>query len=521
MSGESSGLLLIPLVIAGGLPLIAVGLAGAGIAAGVAAGVEAASDSARRRQANEAERRRREAAREQAEAARRAEDGRVENSIGSYRSQMKATMKAQSQLDRQTSKQMTEEIKQSRAKMSRIAAANDPEKYEKFMGEIRQSEQSLTDRFNELQEDYVKNYHAKIEESMDEISKSVNAKYSEYIEELASIENGDTAKKKKAMEIADSYLKETQMLITSFEEDYLGKKFSPLALTELKSQLNAAIDQYNNENYQAALATAKDVSLSTIEEIYKADLKKREWDNYYELADSLASELKAYLESQSVVTEEAKKQAETQIGKPIEDDVVGIRISDYTDRMQDGTSQYDFLLKKATEIKQFLESEDSENLSTEQLKQYVDLLNTKMYPSAALSIYKGILNMSNAFSRQNISEDIIDFFEDHNFTFKGYSYDDDRHDGALHIGLENEPTGEEIIVTLSPELMENGEVQTKVDIDQLMGDEANEDRKQFYRTSVEDVVVGNTPGAQIKIQCKKEYKNRLSDRTQLRDRLKQ
>ena len=252
MSGESSGLLLIPLVIAGGLPLIAVGLAGAGIAAGVAAGVEAASDSARRRQANEAERRRREAAREQAEAARRAEDGRVENSIGSYRSQMKATMKAQSQLDRQTSKQMTEEIKQSRAKMSRIAAANDPEKYEKFMGEIRQSEQSLTDRFNELQEDYVKNYHAKIEESMDEISKSVNAKYSEYIEELASIENGDTAKKKKAMEIADSYLKEAQMLITSFEEDYLGKKFSPLALTELKSQLNAAIDQYNNENYQAA-----------------------------------------------------------------------------------------------------------------------------------------------------------------------------------------------------------------------------------------------------------------------------
>ena len=68
--------------------------------------------------------------------------------------------------------------------------------------------------------------------------------------------------------------------------------------------------------------------------------------------------------------------------------------------------------------------------------------------------------------------------------------------------------------------MENGEVQTRVEIDQLMGDEANEERKAFYRTSVESVVADNTPGAQIKLECKKEYRNRLSNKIELRDQLK-
>ena len=238
------------------------------------------------------------------------------------------------------------------------------------------------------------------------------------------------------------------------------------------------------------------------------------------MALTISSELSAYLEAQAVVTEEAKKQAEAATGKPLEEEIVGIKISDYTDKMKDGKSQYEYLVEKTAEIKKFLESDDAKNLTTQQLKEYVEMLNGKLYPSATLAIYKAVLNMSNAFSRQNISEEIIDFFEDHNFTFKGYNYDEDQHDNALHIGLENEATGEEIIVTLAPQLMENGEVQTRVQIDQLCGDEANEERKAFYRTSVEDVVVNNTPGAQIKLECRKETRNRLSQNTGLRDKLK-
>jgi hypothetical protein len=127
--------------------------------------------------------------------------------------------------------------------------------------------------------------------------------------------------------------------------------------------------------------------------------------------------------------------------------------------------------------------------------------------------------MSNAFARQDISEEIIDFFEEHNFSFTGYSYDGNEHKGALHIGLENEISGEEIIVTLAPQMLA-GNVSTRVEIDQLMGEETNEERRQFYRTSVEQVVTEKTPCARIRLECNSKYRNRFSNREELREKIK-
>ena len=97
-----------------------------------------------------------------------------------------------------------------------------------------------------------------------------------------------------------------------------------------------------------------------------------------------------------------------------------------------------------------LREPQAQQLTTDQLKQYVSFLNNDLYPAIAMCINKAIINMNNAFSRQNISEEIIDFFEEHNFTFSGYAYDDNCHDKALHVGLENPATGEELIITLAP-----------------------------------------------------------------------
>ena len=121
--------------------------------------------------------------------------------------------------------------------------------------------------------------------------------------------------------------------------------------------------------------------------------------------------------------------------------------------------------------------------------------------------------MNNAFSRQNISEEIIDFFEEHNFTFNGYAYDEGKHDKALHIGLENQATGEELIITLAPELMADGDIQTRVDLKQIKGDEANEERKAYYRECVEEVVKSGTPQAKVNIKCNSATRNKLSQDT--------
>jgi hypothetical protein len=188
--------------------------------------------------------------------------------------------------------------------------------------------------------------------------------------------------------------------------------------------------------------------------------------------------------------------------------------------MEDGRTRFDFLLSAVSEQKRELESAAPSSMSVARMKEIASCLNGKIYPEAMTSIYKGLLNMSNAFSRQSLSEEIVNFFEEHNFTFSGYGYDGDRHDGALHIGLENELTGEELVVTLAPEIMSSGDVQTRVSIDQLKGDERNEERKEYYRQAVREAVTKGTPGASVSLECDRSTRNKLSPNSALRDRLK-
>lgn len=503
MSGTAGGLLLLPMGMAA-LPIVGLMLVGGAVIAGIGAAERAASDYEEQRRREREEIRR----------------SGLNESIGAFRSSMEADMNKQMRLNAEVSNRMMKELDKSRQEMLRLVNENDPEKYQQYMGQIRMARQELSNTLFHMQEEFTKNYHVKINESMDTVTNSINAQYANYLQELEQLQANQQAKKEKAQKIADDYIEEAKVLLVALEEDYAAKKFANLQLVDLQRTLNEAINQYHSENYEAAIATAKNIAVETIEEIYKADCKKQEWDNYYKCALTISSELEAYLLAQEVITEKVKKQTEEKYGKPLEEDIVGIKISDYTDQMKDGRNQFDYLLEKTREIKKFLESDAVNSLTTQQIKEYVELLNGKLYPSAQLAVYKGVLNMSNAFSRQNISEEIIDFFEDHNFNFKGYNYDGDSHDGALHIGLENDLTGEEIIVTLAPELMAGGDVQTRVEIDQLHGDETNEERKAYYRTSVQNVVVNNIPGAQIQLECHKETRNKLSNKTELRDKLK-
>ena len=498
MSGLAGGLILIPLAL-----MILPAIRG-----GMNTSANASSYNATRYE--EQQRRRREEIRRSG----------MNESIGSYRSNMAANMNEQNRLNVKASEEMVREMERTQRNLISLTENDQAEDFQQFMGQVQSSRKNFTDSMFRIQDRAVTNYQTKINESMNEITRTINGQYATYLSELQNLNSNIQAKQERARQVANDYIEEAKVLLVSLEQDYEGAKYSGPRMTELQSQLNKAIGQYNLQNYEASLATAKDVSISVLEEIYRADCKSQEWDNYHKMALTIAAELEAFMDEMAVISTDEKRKIEDETGKPLEEEIVGIKISDYSFKTKDGKNQFEYLTSKIKEIKAFLESEDAKALTTEQLKGYIDTLNNQLYPAATSTVFKAVMNMNNAFSRQNISEEIIDFFEEHNFSFKGYSYDEDKHDGALHIGLENEATGEEIIVTLAPELVQNGEVQTRVEIDQLMGDETNEERKAFYRESVEGVVVGNTPGAQIKIECNKEFKNKLSNKTELRDRLK-
>ena len=441
-------------------------------------------------------------------------------SVGSFRSEMQSSMNRQNALNVQASNQMMQELARQRQAMNQAAQQQDAEAFGNYVRQMKQSHAQVMNTITDTQERFNLNYKNAITQSMGEVTRRIGEQYAQRMDEIGRLKSDIAEKNRRAAEIAQGYIREATTLLTALEEDYNGKKFSARQITTLRSQLQQVISLYNSGSYESAIAGAKDVAISAIEEIYEADAAQKEWDNYYKLALVLSEEVKTFIESQETVTEAAKAHAEKRSGKTLENEIVGMRIADYTDKNAKGQTRYDYLRHRAAEMYEALRREDAENLTTEQLKSSVDFLNNDLYPAVSVCLNKAVANMNNAFSRQNISEDIIDFFEEHNFTFSGYAYDDNAHDKALHIGLENEATGEELIITLAPELLENGDVQTHVDLKQTKGDEANEERKAYYRECVENVVKGSSPYAQCSLQCKSETRGRLSTDTETKKKLK-
>ena len=538
MSGESSGLILLPLLF-GGLPLVLGGLAIAGVAAAASGAARAINDRNNRQQnqRNQYQQNQRvqnyQGYYQQNQSVQQSRPPKtqpiqrpqintsgVENKIGSFRAEMNQSMNRQAELNAQAFDQMMNELNLQRAELQKIAEQNDIMAYQEYLGKLKDSRTQSMQTIYQAQNDFNLGYKKEISETMANVTENINKQYVSYMNELQKLQFDMEAKNQKAREIAKTYIQEAQALLKSLADDFEGQKFSSRQMVSLNNQLNQAIDLYNKGRYESALASSKDVAVNTLDEIFEADAKKQEWENYYSLALVLSEEVKNFVEAQGTITQEVKDYAEKAAGKPMSDDIVGIKISDYTDKNAKGQTRYDYILNKVNELYNALCAENANQLTTDQLKECIDFLNNELYPQASQCINKGIINMNNAFSRQNMSEEIIDFFEEHNFMFNGYAYENDCHDKALHIGLANEATGEELIVTLAPEVMQNGDIQTKVDLKQIKGDEANEERKAYYRECIENVVKGSNPYATVDIKCNAETKNKLSADTETKQKLK-
>lgn len=442
---------------------------------------------------------------------------RYSNNLGNLRNDIQSNMNRQVELNRQASEEMMKEIEKTRAEMQ-AASEKSLEDYDEYLGIMKEKRQEMFDRIAEQQDKVNREYRDKISESMVQITTELNNKHKEYLAELSELKDNIQAKNEKASEIAKSYINEAKTTIQSLVEDFEGEKYVARELIALNEQLNRAIEQYNKGYYETAIAASKDVLIGTVEEIYHADEKKQEWENYYKTALVLSSDLMTFIDSQETISQEIIDKVKQEKNIELNPEMAGAKIADYTGKNSKGINKYDYIRQKAKEIDDMLYSKDVQNLSTEQLKQYINFINTQLYPQAACCITQGILNMDNAYSRQNISEDIIDFFEEHDFSFAGYSYDDDRHDKTLHVYLNNETTGEELVVSLAPQETENGEIQTRVELEQVKGDETNEERKEYYRQCINQVVTNKNPGSAVNIQCDKSTVNKLSNGKQAQQR---
>jgi hypothetical protein len=503
MSGAAGGAVIIPVAAVVAIPVIGVVLIG-GALMGAAS---FAGDIAREYE----ERRRKE--RELIRQSGLAED------IASFRGAIRDEMNSQTRLNAETSKRIIAEMDNCRREMSQALSEHNPVKYREYLEAAEKSRAGFEAAMTRMQDDFANGYRARIAETMKNIGETVNGRVAKNIGELRKMEDAETAKKDAAKALAETYLKEAESLISSLRDDFGGRDFSPRDIERLGAELNSALAQFNAGSFEASIAVAKNVSLGALNEIFESDRKRQEWENYHKHSMMIASEIKNYLESQREITPEVKKKLDEAAGRELEEELIGVRLGDYTDVLETGETMYDHLLVRSSKILSELEAATPSAISLAEMKHVISDLNGKLYPNAMTVMYNGLLNMGNAFARQGMSEKIIDFFEEHNFTFSGYGYEDDDHGKTLYLGLENATTGEELIISLAPDFMNRSGVEVKVDIDQIGGDETNEERRVFYRESVGEAVAGGVPGAKCRLECDKKTLNKLSSKTALREKL--
>ena len=260
--------------------------------------------------------------------------------------------------------------------------------------------------------------------------------------------------------------------------------------------------------------------MSVLKEIFETDRKKQLWEICHKHALVLAAEIKAYLDAQKVITPETKEKIEKESGKKLDDELIGLKIGDYTDVMEGGKTKYDCLLDEATKTLSVLESATPENMSTSYLEGILKELNEVTYPEAMTVLYNGFLNISNAYTRREMGEKIIDFFEEHNFTLENASYEDDDDNKELYINLKNAVTSEELIITLAPDVTQDGGITTRVAIDQFDGDSMDEGRRKFYRDAIVEAASGiSDHKVKANLACDSKTIGKFSSNIALKEKL--
>ncbi len=254
------------------------------------------------------------------------------DNLGNLRNDIQNNMNQQLELNRKASDEMMNEIEAVRAEM-KAAAEKSLEDYDEYLGLMKERRQVMFDKITQQQNDVNRQYRDKISESMVQITAELNNKHREYLSELSSLQNNINAKNEKASEIAKSYINEAKSTIKSLIEDFEGEKYVRRELIALNDQMNKAIEQYNKGNYESAIAASKDALIGTVEEIYHADEKKQEWENYYKTALVLSADLRAFTEAQEYVTEPASDLADEE---KLNEEMIGKRIADYTGKNSKG-----------------------------------------------------------------------------------------------------------------------------------------------------------------------------------------
>jgi len=329
--------------------------------------------------------------------------------------------------------------------MSREMQRIEKEQNRRMREQARTFHQGL-ESLGEQMLDQRQEYTALIREQGEQFSQALQSQRRELEGQIRDIQDALIRQEISERDQANQWLTDTQRFLEMISSEYRHEKFKPAALDQIRSEMSMNQGNFDQGNYQAAIATSQQSFLRASELRLELEQLEMEWEAHLEAAKQNATEVLAACDAQTACrfTFETEEGAEEVAGE----------VNFWTQGALSDLRQH-----AAAELKRLGASDD---LSLDDLKHSVS--QSDKWRGECLELAERAKEALLASQlRNNLGQMIEDALGEAGWEVTDATYEGEDFRGAVHIKLQNLP-GDEIVTIITPEPGEGNTIQNKLNI---------------------------------------------------------
>jgi hypothetical protein len=361
----------------------------------------------------------------------------------------------------------------------------------------RQLQQQAAEQNKRLQEQKaeIDNRFRQQEAVINDIKQQSEKNRQELQNQISGIKSRIEAKENNAKKLAEFWISQTEAYINDIEQ-YRHEMFTPGQLERLKRKLKQMLSDINNGTYEAAISTARDLFNDAVDLKEVVLNAETEWLYYH----GLFKQTFANTEADLSYCEKLQFTFEMEHGM----ETVDARVNYWTNGSLDEVSTI------ISEMKQ--KAEQIQSVSTQQLVEYIDVLNKqKVKMNAASEEAKEAMILSQ--SRSEMANRLADALEEVAWKCEDITYEGGEQDQPVHVKL-SDGMGNEIVAIITPEI-DTKNMSNKLEL-HFFDKKNDETERQKWIASIENGL--KQEGLEVgEAKCVKGYEARPSDKKEVKD----
>ncbi len=285
-----------------------------------------------------------------------------------------------------------------------------------------------------------------IREQGEQFSHALQSQRRELEGQIQNIQDALIRKETSERDQAHQWLTDTQQFLNMIASEYRHEKFKPGALDQIRNEMSMNQGNFDQGNYQVAIATSQQSFLRASELRFEMEQLEMEWEAHLEAGKQNATEVLAACDAQTACrfTFDTEEGAEEVAGE--------------VDFWTQGALS-DLRQKAEAELKRLGASDD---LTLDDLKRSVSQSDEWREQSLELAERAKEALLASQL-RNNLGQMIEDALSEAGWEITDATYEGEDFRGAVHVKLQNLP-GDEIVTIIAPEPGEGNTIQNKLNI---------------------------------------------------------